>query len=72
MAHQQDDLLTHDGALDGRTAVVQQVPLVLLYRHLAAVLEDLSWGCVFEAEGALHHLVGVGHLCRSEAVLVAE
>lgn len=47
MAHQKDDLLAHDCALDGRTAVVQQMPLVLFYRHLASVLEDLCWGCVF-------------------------
>lgn len=72
MTHQQDDLLAHDGALDGRAAVVQQVSLVLLYRHLATVLQDFGWGCVLEAEGALHHLVGVGQLGWSEAVFIAE
>lgn len=72
MAHQQDDLLAHDCALDGSTAVVQQMFLVFFYRHLAAVLEDFCWGCVFEAEGTLDHLVRVGHFCWSEAVLITE
>lgn len=47
MAHQKDDFLAHDSALDSRTSVVQQMPLVFFYRHLAAVLEYLCWSCVF-------------------------
>lgn len=57
MAHKKDDFFAHDGALDGRAAVVQQMFLVLLYRHLAAVLKDLCRCCVFKTKGALHHLV---------------
>ena len=72
MAHQQDDFLAHDCALNGCASVVQQMPLVLLYRHLAAVLEDLCRCCVFKTKGALHHLVRVGHFCWREAVLITE
>ena len=57
VAHQQDDLLAHYGALDGCAAVVQQVPLVFFYRLLYPVVQDLPRRCVLEAEGPLHHLV---------------
>lgn len=57
VTHHQDNLLAHDGALDGRVAAVQQVSLVLLYRLLRPVLQDLPRGRVLQAEGPFHHLV---------------
>ena len=46
VAHQQDDLLTHDRALNGCTAVVQQVSLVFFYGLLNSVVENLPGSSV--------------------------
>lgn len=71
VAHEQDDLLAHYGALDGRAAVVQQVPLVFLYRLLYPVVQDLPRRRVLKTERPPHHLVRVLHLRCREAVFVA-
>ena len=71
VAHQQDYPFAEDCALDGRVPVVQQVPLVLLYRLLYPVLKDLARGRVLQAERALYRFARVLQLGRGKTVAVA-
>lgn len=71
VVHEEDDLLAEDGALDGGTAVVQQVALVLLDGLLDAVLQDLLRRGVLQTERTLHHLVAALQLGSREPVLEA-